>query len=454
MTPQAAPMDVKEIRELDKAHVWHPFLNVRSLDASPIDVLASAEGCTVTDAGGKTYIDAMAGLWCVNIGYGRKEVADAAYQQLLRLPYAPLSLIHEPAARLAGKLASMLPDGLEHIWFVNSGSEANDTIIKMVRNWGTKNGGRYKIIARYQGYHGGTIGATSLTGQTHRREDFGPLLPGIIHVQAPYFFRSSAKSEEELAERCAEELDAVIRYQRPDTVAAFIAEPVIGGGGVIPPPADYLQRMREVCDRHGVLMVFDEVITGFGRTGQLFAAQTYGVTPDIMAMAKGLSSAYLPIGAVAVNDKVFDALNPEDGSFFAQINTYGGHPACCAAALKNLEILTGEDLPANARKIGAYLGGKLKKLSDIPCVGDVRGVGLIWGVELVEENGDPIATADTGKILKYAHDEGVLFAKNAGIADGPANTVTISPPLILKEEEADKIAAALEKALRRYQSEK
>ncbi len=440
---------VEALRELDRAHVWHPLLNHRSLEGSPLSVMVKGQGSTLTDAEGREYLDAMAGLWCVNIGYGRKEVAEAAYRQMLELSYYPLTQINPPAARLAAKLAEILPGGVDRVWFVNSGSEAVDTAVKIARAWGRKNGGRYKIIARYQGYHGATLGGVSLTGQTHRRRPFEPLLPGVIHVQAPYFYRSGAKTEEELAGRCAEELEAVIRYQGPDTVAAFIAEPVIGGGGVIPPPADYLKRMREICTRYGVLVISDEVITGFGRTGGLFASDLYGFRPDIMTLAKGLSSAYLPIGATAVTEEVFQSLNAEGDPGFLQINTYGGHPAACAASLKNLEILLGEDLPANARRVGARLGAALNRLRDLPSVGDVRGVGLIWGVELVEENGDPLNSDATSRVLKHAREEGVLFGKNAGWADGPANTVTISPPLILREEEADRIASVLESALRR-----
>ncbi len=448
----SAEVDLQGIRDIDGKHVWHPMMNHAALEANPLSVITRADGCTITDGEGNEYMDAMAALWCVNIGYGRKEVAEAAYQQLLELPYYPLTQINPPAAKLAARLAETLPGDLSRIWFVNSGSEAVDTAIKIARAWGKHNGGRFKIIARYQGYHGGNIGGASLTGQTRRRVQFEPLMPGVIHVQAPYFYRSGAASEEELAARCAEELESVIRYQGPETVAAFIAEPVIGGGGVIPPPADYLKRMREVCSRYGVLMIADEVITGFGRTGEFFASDLYGIEPDVMTLAKGLSSAYLPIGATAVTEEIFQTLNAEGDSGFMQINTYGGHPASCAAALKNLEIMLEEDLAGNARRVGKTLGGALGRLRDIPCVGDVRGVGLIWGVELVEENGDPLPTEATGRVLSYIKEEGVIAGKNAGWADGPSNTLTLAPPLILTDEQAGKIASAFEAALRKFHS--
>ena len=452
MNPAIA--EAESLRTMDREHVWHPLMNHSGMEENPLDVVVKARGSTIQDASGKEYIDAMAGLWCVNIGYGRDEVARAAYEQMLELAYYPLTQVNPPAAKLADRLASLLPEGVERVWFVNSGSEAVDTAIKLARAYGRLNGGRrYKIIARHQGYHGATIGGASLTGQTLRRAMFEPLLPGVIHVSAPYFYRSNADTEEELASRCADELDEVIRYEDPETVAAFIAEPVIGGGGVIPPPADYLKRMREVCRKHGVLFIADEVITGFGRTGQLFASDLYEIEPDIMTMAKGLSSAYLPIGATATTNEIFEALNSEGDSGFLQINTYGGHPVACAASLKNLEIMMDEELPARGAKVGAYLGGLLGKLSDIPCVGDVRGVGLIWGVELIEEDGAPLSTAATAKVLAYAKEGGVIFGKNAGIAAGPSNTVTISPPLVLTEEEAERAASVLDTALRRVQAE-
>ena len=452
MNPAIA--EAESLRTMDREHVWHPLMNHSGMEENPLDVVVKARGSTIQDASGKEYIDAMAGLWCVNIGYGRDEVARAAYEQMLELAYYPLTQVNPPAAKLGQRLASLLPEGVERVWFVNSGSEAVDTAIKLARAYGRLNGGRrYKIIARHQGYHGATIGGASLTGQTLRRAMFEPLLPGVIHVSAPYFYRSNADTEEELAARCADELDEVIRYEDPETVAAFIAEPVIGGGGVIPPPADYLKRMREVCRKHGVLFIADEVITGFGRTGQLFASDLYEIAPDIMTMAKGLSSAYLPIGATATTNEIFEALNAEGDSGFLQINTYGGHPVACAASLKNLEIMMDEELPARGAKVGAYLGGLLGKLSDIPCVGDVRGVGLIWGVELIEEDGAPLSTAATAKVLAYAKEQGVIFGKNAGIAAGPSNTVTISPPLVLTEEEAERAASVLDAALRRVQAE-
>tara|TARA_A100001037_G_scaffold187394_1_gene167819 strand:+ start:4686 stop:6044 length:1359 start_codon:yes stop_codon:yes gene_type:complete len=445
-------LNSKDILEQDSDHVWHPMMNHYNLKEDPLKIMTQASGCRIVDSEGKEYLDAMAGLWCVNIGYGRKEIAEAAYEQMVELSYYPLSQINPQSAKLASKISEITPKSLQHIWFVNSGSEAVDTAIKISRAWGKRNGGRFKIIARYQGYHGATFGGVSLTGQTQRRLDFEPLLPGVVHVQAPYFYRSSAKDEDELTDRCIEELDSVIRYQGPETIAAFIAEPIIGGGGVILPSRNYLKRVREVCDRYGILMICDEVITGFGRTGELFASQLFEVQPDIMTMAKGLSSGYLPIGATAVSDQIFLDLNSEGDTGFLQINTYGGHPVSCAAAIKNLEILLGEKMVENCRAVGKHLGDTLTKLNDYPCVGEVRGVGLLWGVELIEEDGTPLSTQATSKILSFAKSKGVILGKNAGIANGPSNTITISPPLILSKQEADLIGSVLSDALRNHLS--
>ena len=262
-------------------------------------VVVSGDGCEVTDADGKTYLDAYAGIWNVNVGYGRQEIIDAVNVQMQELAFYPQTQISVPAARLAARLAELLPGDLNHLFFVNSGSEANETAIKVARQYGrlTHPGeNRYKIICRYQGYHGFTMGAMSAMGQTLRRSQYEPLAPGFVHVEPP---SGSAHGPDEIAQ--------VIEREGPDTVAAILAEPIIGGGGVLVPPDEYLPGLRELCDQYGLLLMLDEVITGFGRTGKLFACEHWGVVPDVMQIAKGLSSGYLPIGACAVSDKVFDA---------------------------------------------------------------------------------------------------------------------------------------------------
>ncbi|MFQ5894364.1 MAG: aspartate aminotransferase family protein [Nitrospinota bacterium] len=448
------PLSVQELRALDRAHVWHPLLQHRDLERRPLSVMVRAEGCSVWDAEGREYLDAMAGLWCVNIGYGRKEVADAAYAQMLKLPYYPLSQIHEPAVRLAAKLAELLPEGLDRFFFVNSGSEAVETALKMARAWGWQNGGRYKVIARYRAYHGLTLGATSATGQTLRRQAFEPLVPGFSHARPPYCYRCPWGHT--ASPRCClqgvSEVEDIIRYQGPETVAAVIAEPIIGGGGVIPSPDGYLEGLREVCDRYGCLLILDEVITGFGRTGKLFACEHWGVVPDIMVLAKGIGSAYLPLAATAARESVFEVFCREGAPHFAQVSTYGGHPAACAAGLANLEILVGEGLVENAREVGEHLGRGLGQLRDFPLVGDVRGRGLIWGVELVEEDGAPLAAEETTRVVGLVRDRGVIVGKNSDTVAGVQNVLTVAPPLILNRQQADRIVDALAGALRAHQS--
>lgn len=404
-------------------------------------VVVSGDGCEVTDADGKTYLDAYAGIWNVNVGYGRQEIIDAVNVQMQELAFYPQTQISVPAARLAARLAELLPGDLNHLFFVNSGSEANETAIKVARQYGrlTHPGeNRYKIICRYQGYHGFTMGAMSATGQTLRRSQYEPLAPGFVHVEPP---SGSAHGPDEIAQ--------VIEREGPDTVAAILAEPIIGGGGVLVPPDEYLPGLRELCDQYGLLLMLDEVITGFGRTGKLFACEHWGVVPDVMQIAKGLSSGYLPIGACAVSDKVFDAFKgtPDEYKEFSQVSTYGGHPACCAAALANLDILTGERLWENSAEVGAHLLDRLQEISS-PLIKEVRGKGLMIAVELQNEDGSELDAARTGAFGKALRNAGVITGKMSHVRPGSEPVFTMSPPLILKAEQADKVAAAFVTALR------
>lgn len=436
-----AVVDVDAVRTQDLDHVWHPMMQHEGMTKDDLMVIVSGDGCEVTDADGKTYLDAYAGIWNVNVGYGRQEIIDAVHAQMQQLAFYPQTQINVPAARLADRLADLMPGDLNHLFFVNSGSEANETAIKVARQYGrlTHPGeNRYKVICRYQGYHGFTMGALSATGQTGRRSPYEPLLPGFVHVEPP-----DGKTHG------PDEIRKVIEREGPDTVAAVLAEPIIGGGGVHVPPDDYLPGLREVCDQYGCLLMLDEVITGFGRTGKLFASEHWGVVPDVMQIAKGLSSGYLPIGACAVTDRVFDAFKgaPDDHCEFAQVSTYGGHPACCAAALANLEILTGERLWENSAEVGAYL---LDRLSDIssPLVKDVRGKGLMIAVELQNEDGSELDGARTKAFGKALRAVGVITGKQSHVTAGSEPVFAISPPLILTSEQADRIAGAFVTALR------
>ena len=449
---QSQDIDLDTIREQDREHVWHPLFQHRALEERDLMVIREGNGCTLVDAEGTTYLDAYAGLWNVNVGYGREEIARAVYEQLQELSYYPLSQINVPAAQLAARLAEVLPGDLNHLFFSNSGSEANDTAFKIARQYSRQRfpgQSRYKIISRYQGYHGFTFGAMSATGQLGRRVKFEPLVPGFFHVDPPYCYRCPVKlSYPDCGVACVDQIEKVIQREGPESVAAVIAEPIIGGGGVIVPPDEYLPRLREICDRYDVLLILDEVITGFGRTGTLFACEQWDVVPDMMTIAKGATSGYLPLGACAVSDEIFESFlgEPGEGREFAQVSTYGGHPACCAAALANLDIVMGERLWENSARVGAYLLEGLGQLKS-PQIGDVRGKGLLIAVELIDESGAPLDAERFAAAKNRIKDEGVLVGSMSHVLPGPESMLFLSPPLILTGPEADKIIAAFEAAL-------
>lgn len=444
---------IAELIEIDRQHIWHPMLQHSTLKDKSLLIVEKAEGATVFCSDGKEYIDAMAGLWCVNIGYGRKEVAEAAYEQMLKLPYYPLSKINEPAVLLAQKLVSLLPGDLSRVSFCNSGSEAIESGLKIARQYGKQKypgQNRYKVIARYRGYHGFTFGALSATGQIERKKKFEPLLPGFIHVSPPYCYRCFlGKTYPQCEIDCAKEIETTIIHEDPETVVAVIGETVIGGGGVIVPPDEYWPAVRKICDKYGTLLIMDEVITGFGRTGKKFGCENWGMAPDIMCLAKAISGAYLPMGAAVTTQEVFNAFYgpPDKGLSFTHVSTFAGHPVACAAALANLEILVREKLWENAERIGSYLLNRLKKLEDYPIVGEVRGKGLICGIEVVKEGKEPADDSTMDKILSTAQEEGVILSRNGFTVKGYGNVIMAAPPLMIKEAEADKIASAIEKAI-------
>jgi len=444
---------VANTRDLDLEHLWHGNLQHRGLEKNPPLEIARAEGCYVYDSEGRRYLDAMAGLFCVNVGYGRREIVAAVADQMSRLAYYPLTQSHGPGAQLAARLAGLLPQALSRVFFVNSGSEAVETALKIARQYGRQahpGQNRYKIIARHRAYHGFTMGAASATGQSARKEAFEPLAPGFFHVMPPDHYRCGfCSGQEGCTLGCADEIDRVIRMEGPETVAAVIAEPVIGGGGIFPSPHGYLERLREICDRYDVLLIADEVITGFGRTGRLFGFEHGGIVPDIITVAKGLTSAYLPLAAAVTTDRVFQAFQGgEAGSKFAQVSTFGGHPASCAAGLANLDILIREKLWENSARLGPYMLERLRAL-DSPWVGEVRGRGLLIGLELVTDRGTRTPLPESVVILlqKSIREAGVLVGRNNDTVPGYCNVLILSPPLVLSREEADQIIAAIERGL-------
>ena len=418
--------------------------------------MAEGFGVMLTDVSGRRYLDAVAGLWCVNIGYGRPEVADAMGTQARRLAYYHTfsSMSNEPQIRLADRLLGMVPGRMSKVFFGNSGSDANDTQVKLVWYYNNLRGkpGKKKIIARLGGYHGSTVASASLTGLPMFHRAFDLPIGNVLHTATPYHYRDAAPgtTEEAYAAALAAELDALIEREGPDTVAAFIAEPVMGAGGVLVPPRTYFDRVQSVLRKHDVLMIADEVICGFGRLGQNFGSEVYAIEPDLMTVAKGLTSGYFPLSAVILSERVWSVLqagSPEVGAF-AHGFTYSGHPVGAAAAMANLDILVGEDLVGNSARTGAYMqAGLRERLGDHPIVGEIRGLGMIAGVELVADRGNrrPFDAA-----LKVGHQVAARCLEDGLIVRAlpVGHVIALSPPLCITRDEIDRVVTGLERGIR------
>ncbi|MGN1401010.1 MAG: aspartate aminotransferase family protein [Bacillus sp. (in: firmicutes)] len=423
----------------DKEQVWHS-MKPYSPDSTMIADQAK-DGCWITDQSGKRYIDAMSGLWCVNVGYGRTELAEAAYEQLKKMAYFPLTQSHEPAIELAGKLNKML-GGDYVIFFSNSGSEANETAFKIARQYHQQKGAhnRYKFISRYRSYHGNTMGTLAATGQAQRKFKYEPLAPGFIHVPPPDSYRAPESEGCPPANlKSVQDIDRVMTWELSETVAALIMEPIITGGGILMPPDGYMAGVKEVCEKHGALLIIDEVICGFGRTGEPFGFMNYGVKPDIITMAKGITSAYLPLSATAVKKEIYEAFQgTEEYDYFRHVNTFGGNPAACALALKNIEIMEQEQLFARSKQLGKEMKETLQQnLSSHPNVGDIRGKGLLIGIELVNdrETKEPIEVSKINEVIAGCKQKGVILGKNGATVAGYNNVLTLAPPLSIAEED-------------------
>ncbi|WP_339318455.1 aspartate aminotransferase family protein [Paenibacillus sp. FSL R10-2734] len=425
----------------DQKYLWHNITPYS--EKNPPMIAASASGSWVTDIQGNTFLDGMSGLWCVNVGYGRKELAEAAYNQLLTLPYFPLTQSHLPAIALAEKLNEWLDDDYV-IFFSNSGSEANEAAFKMARQYQQQIGQHYrhKFISRYRGYHGSSLGALSATGQAQRKYKYEPLTGGFLHVAPPDSYRRPAgMSVEEFNLQCAQSIEDTMIWEGVETVAAVIMEPVITGGGVIVPHQVYLDRVQEICRKHGVLLIIDEVICGFGRSGRKFGHHNYNVKPDIVTMAKGLTSAYLPLSATAVRKEIYEAFkdNSDDYGHFRHVNTFGGNPASCALALRNLEIIEQEKLVERAELLGKRLNVEFTDLLDHKLVGDVRSFGLVTGIELVEDkvSKKPVDLNIVKGIIAECKSKGLIIGKNGDTVAGFNNVLTFAPPLSSTDEDVD-----------------
>ncbi|MEK4230191.1 aspartate aminotransferase family protein [Solibacillus sp. FSL H8-0538] len=438
----------------DEQHVWH---SMKPYNPHATMIIQKSEGAWITDIDGKRYLDAMSGLWCVNVGYGREEIAKAAYEQLLENSYTPLSVGHIPAIELSEKISELL--GEEYVVFYsNSGSEANEAAFKIARQYHQQKGhaNRYKFISRYRAYHGSSMGALAATGQAQRKIKYEPLAPGFLHVPPPDSYRANEDHiKDPTSLPSVQAIDNVMTWELSDTIAAVIMEPIITGGGVIMPHEDYLRGVKSVCEKHGALLIVDEVICGFGRTGKPFGFQNYGIQPDIVTMAKGLTSAYMPLSATAVRREIYEAFKGSDEyEFFRHVNTFGGSPAACAVALKNIEIMENENLFARSEEMGAILLAELQeRLKDHPYVGNIRGKGLLIGIELVsdQKTKEPIDVTSVNKVIGLCKEQGLIIGKNGVTVAGFNNVLTLSPPLIITLEEKDFIVEKFTNALNALQ---
>ena len=433
----------------DSAHHLHSFTDTKSLAEQGCRVITRADGVYIWDSDGNRLLDGMAGLWCVNLGYGRRELAEAAYEQLLELPYYNNFFKTSPptAIELAGLLAEITAPHLNRVFFTNSGSEANDTVFRLVRRYWDLAGkpGKEVFISRDLAYHGSTVAAASLGGQRPMHEQGHLPIPGIHHIAPPYWYRDGGDlSPEEFGKAAARLLEQEINVLGAERVAAFIGEPIQCAGGVIIPPESYWPEIQRICDEYDVLLVVDEVICGFGRLGAWFGSDYYRLQPDLMPIAKGLSSGYLPIGGVMVGDRVADLLIAQGEEFYHGF-TYSGHPVACAVALANIAILRDEKVIENVRdNTGPYLEKRWNELAEHPLVGETRGVGFLRALELVKnkhtrEFFDPVG--DVGQICRdFCFNNGLVMR---AIRD----TMVVSPPLIMTREQIDELIELVNKCL-------
>lgn len=446
-------MSSNSLRDADIQYVLHPYTNLANHEAQGPMIAVRGEGVRVFDQNGKDYIEGMAGLWCASLGFSEPRLKEAAMRQFDALPfYHQFShKSHEPGIRLAEKLVKMAPVPMSHVFFANSGSEANDTVVKIVRYMNNALGRteKKKIIARQRGYHGVTVAAASLTGLPVNQRNFDVPIPGILHTACPHHWRYGleGESETQFADRMADELEQMILAEGPDTVAAFIAEPVMGAGGVIVPPETYFAKIQAVLKKYDVLMVADEVICGFGRTGKAWGSLTFGIQPDILTCAKALSASYLPISAVMVNERVYEAVKKGSAEIgtFGHGYTYSGHPIAAAVALETLAIYEERNTFDYVASVGPRLQQALTKLGEHPLIGHTRGVGLIGALELAADKEtktpfDP-ALGVAAQVVARAEQEGVILRAMAG------DIIAFSPPLVISEAEIDDMMARFTRAL-------
>jgi len=448
MTMISNHMPTAELQALDAAHHLHPFTHGHDLEKKGVRVITRAKGVTLTDSDGNEYLDGMAGLWCVNLGYGRDELAEVAARQMKELPYYNtfFQTTHVPAIALAERLSHLTPKGMDHVFFANSGSEANDTNIRILRTYWDAKGKPTKktIISRKNAYHGSSMGSASLGGMHYMHAQGDLPIENIVHIDQPYWWGEGGDMDpDEFGLERARQLEAKILELGPETVGAFIGEPIQGAGGVIIPPKTYWPEIQRICKEYDILLIADEVICGFGRTGRWFGMETLDIKADIMTIAKGLSSGYAPIGGSVVSNEVTDVLN---GVEFSHGYTYSGHPVACAVAMENLRLLDEEGIVARAAtEIAPYLKNKWTSLSDHPLVGEAVIEGLIGAVALTPHKQSRAAFASEkgtiGLICREHCFENGLIMRHIG------DRMVISPPLCITRDEVDILLARAIKAL-------
>jgi putrescine---pyruvate transaminase len=448
------PLTTPEIQALDSAHFLHPFTDFKDLATRGARVIDRGEGIYVWDTGGKKLLDAMSGLWCVNVGYGRKELAEAAYQQMMKLPFynSFFQTTNEPAVKLAAKLASLAPKvgdrSFSHVFYSSSGSESNDSNVRMVRRYWDLLGQtqRKVIIGRVNAYHGSTVAGASLGGMSGMHAQGDLPIPNIEHIEQPYFFENGLPGEtvDAFGVRAAGWLEQKILALGPDRVAAFIAEPVQGAGGVIVPPDTYWPEIQRIVDKYGILLISDEVICAFGRLGHWFAYERFGYKPDLITFAKGVTSGYIPLGGVMVGNRVADVLIDKGGEFVHGY-TYSGHPVACAVALANIAIMEREQLPQRVRgEVGSYFARCYAELNNHPLVGEAQACGLMAGLVLLK---DPrtkerfASDVDVGMICRKHCFENGLIMRAVG------DRMIIAPPLTISMDEIDEMMGLIRIAL-------
>ena len=457
--PPFARRTTSEWQAADAAHLLHPFTDHQALASKGVRVITRGDGLYVWDSEGQRLFDAMSGLWCVNVGYGQTALIDAAMQQMRTLPYynAFFQTTTPAATALAERLAALTPPQFQHVFFSNSGSEANDTNIRLVRRYWDLMGQpeRKVIISRLNAYHGSTLGAASLGGMSDMHTQGGLPIPGIVHIDQPHYWahrEGAAKglSREAFGVVAARWLEEKILALGPDNVAAFIAEPVQGAGGVIVPPSTYWPEIQRICERHGILLISDEVICGFGRTGQWWGCETFGTTPDLMTFAKGVTSGYVPLGGVMVGERVARVLI-ERGGEFEHGYTYSGHPVACAVALANLELIEQQGLVQRVREdTGPYLADRLATLLDHPLVGEVQSCGLMAAIQLSRHPGAREAFAPEigiGMVCRRHCFENGLVMRAVG------DRMIIAPPLVITRIQIDELFVLIRQALDRTLAE-